>query len=64
MQPIPSTWSTRGRPALLTTDQVEALVEERTSGGNTIGVREMKDDVLLGLDLEPTHSAPLSDEAP
>jgi len=41
MQPIPSTWSTRGRPALLTTDQVEALVEERTSGGNTIGVREM-----------------------
>ena len=30
MQPIPSTWPTRGRPALLTTDQVEALVEKRT----------------------------------
>ena len=34
------------RPALLTTDQVEALAEERTSGGSTIGLRDMKDDLL------------------
>lgn len=44
--PIIDNWHNHGRPPLLSVQEVEGLVEKRTSGGNTIGVREMQEDLI------------------